>query len=190
MSQSTIASRPGVPEFAASPDRRCVGIPVAMFFPEPDEDTSMLRKLCLGCPVRVACREYAIEHYEHGWWGATDDRDRTLIRNRRAREAGLPGKANSGGVAKARRIDAQALAAEGFSRDVIAERLHITRRHVDRLLTSGNGVNADQLHERRVAAARLHAKGLGPSQIGRALGISRKAAASAIKAVESGLVAA
>jgi len=39
---------------------------------------------CGPCPVRLACREYAVDHHMQGIWGATDEVDRKALRlNRR-----------------------------------------------------------------------------------------------------------
>lgn len=181
---------PGTPAFAANPDRRCAGIPFDLFYTEDPEDIAALKRLCLGCPLRDTCREYAIEHHEQGVWGATDERERTVIRNRRAAARG-EAIATSRAIPSERRVEARAMAARGVSRDVIAERLHITRRQVDRILTAGTGmaITADELQRRRLDVARLHAQGKGPAQISRELGISRKSAASAIRAVRTGLAA-
>jgi Transcription factor WhiB len=39
---------------------------------------------CGPCPVRVACRDYAVKHGQHGIWGGTDEDERRELRlNRR-----------------------------------------------------------------------------------------------------------
>jgi sulfatase maturation enzyme AslB (radical SAM superfamily) len=47
-------------------------------------DTSAaLRKLCRACPVLAACREWAIEHEEEGFWGGMSASERRRERAQR-----------------------------------------------------------------------------------------------------------
>lgn len=186
-----ILPTPGTPAFATSPDRRCIGIPFVAFFPDRGDDVRTLKRVCQDCPLRNTCREYAIEHHEYGFWGGTTERDRTIIRNRRARDAGRTNTAAPRSRLR-RRAEAKALVAQGLSREVAAARMGITKRQVERLLTSNSGaaIDADELHRRRMAVVPLHRKGLNATQIGHELGISRKSAANAISAIRNGLVAA
>jgi WhiB family transcriptional regulator, redox-sensing transcriptional regulator len=39
---------------------------------------------CRPCPVRAACRDYAVRHGQQGIWGGTSEEDRREIRRRRA----------------------------------------------------------------------------------------------------------
>lgn len=43
-------------------------------------DADEARAICARCLVRGECRDYAIEHHEHGIWGDTDARERTALR--------------------------------------------------------------------------------------------------------------
>jgi WhiB family redox-sensing transcriptional regulator len=60
-----------------------------MFFPEKPAKTAREREaaakaVCGGCPVRVQCLTYALEHgEEHGVWGGTSARERAAIRELR-----------------------------------------------------------------------------------------------------------
>lgn len=72
-----------LPPFADAPDRHCAGIPTEMFFPAIGDyqATRAAKRVCLGCPHRTPCEEWATTHGEHGVWGATSPIDR--IRGRR-----------------------------------------------------------------------------------------------------------
>lgn len=37
------------------------------------------RQLCTVCPVQVACRTWAREHHEYGYWGGENEEDRHLL---------------------------------------------------------------------------------------------------------------
>ena len=53
---------------------------VGMFFPEQGEPSSA-RRVCVRCPVRQPCLEYAlVTGQEHGVWGGSTARERNLIR--------------------------------------------------------------------------------------------------------------
>jgi WhiB family redox-sensing transcriptional regulator len=53
---------------------------VGLFFPEQGEPSSA-RRVCVRCPVRRACLEYAlVTGQEHGVWGGSTARERNLIR--------------------------------------------------------------------------------------------------------------
>lgn len=50
----------------------CVGEPTEIFFPESGKkgDALEAERICMGCPVRKQCSEYADElDVEHGIWG-------------------------------------------------------------------------------------------------------------------------
>ena len=70
-------------------DALCREIGVELFFPEnssfPQEER-FVRTLCNKCPVVVECREWAINHEEHGIWGGTTPNERRFIR----RQRGIP----------------------------------------------------------------------------------------------------
>ncbi|MEQ7847745.1 WhiB family transcriptional regulator [Nocardioides kribbensis] len=63
----------------------CTSIGPAIFFPEPYERMTEAKQVCAGCPIRVACLEYAIANREeHGVWGG---RDFGRVRSERERVA-------------------------------------------------------------------------------------------------------
>jgi|SRR5580704_8142960 WhiB family redox-sensing transcriptional regulator len=72
------------------------GVDPAWFYPEPGdtETTAYARRICLACPLRPECLEYALEHDERwGVWGglAEDERPRPLVgRPRPCRRCGRP----------------------------------------------------------------------------------------------------
>ena len=61
----------------------CLGYPIDVFFPEDRLKSGLHRReaaakrICLGCPVLVQCREHALRTPEqHGVWGAMTPRER------------------------------------------------------------------------------------------------------------------
>lgn len=54
------------------------------FFPTSSAGAEGIEEFCARCPVRVECREYALEErIEHGWWGGLSERARRRILRRR-----------------------------------------------------------------------------------------------------------
>lgn len=41
-----------------------------------------IRQICADCLIRSDCYQYALDNYEHGWWGGTSFRNRDRIRRR------------------------------------------------------------------------------------------------------------
>jgi len=69
-------------------DAACRGKPLAVFFPDypiRGEDCEG-KRVCLPCPVKEQCLDWALTRGERGIWGATSDEERKRIRRRR----GLP----------------------------------------------------------------------------------------------------
>ncbi|MGA4692320.1 MULTISPECIES: WhiB family transcriptional regulator [Rhodococcus] len=79
--------------FGSSPDAElqpwqsradCRLIDPSIFFPPDDESRGMrqrrertAKQICTSCPVRIPCRDYALETRErHGIWGGTSESDR------------------------------------------------------------------------------------------------------------------
>lgn len=61
----------------------CVGLDADLFFPERGDHltTQVARAVCLDCPARRPCAEWAIASREkHGIWGGTSERQRRAIR--------------------------------------------------------------------------------------------------------------
>jgi WhiB family redox-sensing transcriptional regulator len=53
------------------------------FFPEKGGSTREAKRVCLVCPVRAECLEYALEHDERfGIWGGLSERERRKLKKR------------------------------------------------------------------------------------------------------------
>jgi WhiB family transcriptional regulator, redox-sensing transcriptional regulator len=51
------------------------------FFPEKGGSTSAAKRICLGCPVRARCLDYAVAHDERfGIWGGLSERERRRLK--------------------------------------------------------------------------------------------------------------
>ncbi len=63
----------------------CRGIDPAIFYPEDEEPGDAAKAVCLRCPVRQPCLEYALASRERDgvWGGATERERRRMIRQRR-----------------------------------------------------------------------------------------------------------
>lgn len=63
----------------------CSDKPPALFFPSDGVGVEVAKKICMECPVKDQCREYALEQrIDHGVWGATSERERRrILRSRR-----------------------------------------------------------------------------------------------------------
>jgi WhiB family redox-sensing transcriptional regulator len=66
-------------------DDKCRELPPETFFPSDGVGVDSARRICVDCPVKAPCLEYAIEnHIDHGVWGGTSERERRrLARQRR-----------------------------------------------------------------------------------------------------------
>lgn len=62
----------------------CYGIPTDMFYPAPEDQVGFraAKRICRGCPLMDACRDFAVANHEEGVWGATSERQRETIRRR------------------------------------------------------------------------------------------------------------
>jgi WhiB family redox-sensing transcriptional regulator len=63
-------------------DAACRGLS-SMFFPTPaerpqarEQRESMAREVCSSCEVQTACREFARNHHEYGFWGGESEEQR------------------------------------------------------------------------------------------------------------------
>lgn len=68
---------------------QCRGQNTDQWFPERGGNLAALfaRRLCTGCPVKGACRDYAIDNFiTHGIWGGMSPDERKEHRARRNRE--------------------------------------------------------------------------------------------------------
>lgn len=71
-----------IPDWYA--DALCAQIGGDEWFPEKGGTTHHAKKVCLACPVREQCLEYALDREEdHGIWGATPPRDRRKLKKNR-----------------------------------------------------------------------------------------------------------
>ena len=61
----------------------CKGMDRDIFYPEDGRVHELAERICTACPVLDDCREYAILHETHGIWGATGEKQREMIRERR-----------------------------------------------------------------------------------------------------------
>lgn len=62
----------------------CRGVDPDLFFPERGETNREAKRICLTCPVRVRCLDYALAEGEWlGIWGGMTPRDRRRERTRR-----------------------------------------------------------------------------------------------------------
>jgi hypothetical protein len=57
------------------------GHPLATFYPPRGDDTRAAKRLCIPCPVRQQCLEYALKYSErYGIWGGFSESERRTIR--------------------------------------------------------------------------------------------------------------
>lgn len=66
-------------------DGACREVGGDVWYPEKGESAVPAKRLCLGCPVRSQCLEYALEHDERfGVWGGLSYVERRRLARRRA----------------------------------------------------------------------------------------------------------
>jgi WhiB family redox-sensing transcriptional regulator len=59
----------------------CVGADPALFFPERGAPSSPANAICMACPVRVECLDFALSINERqGIWGGTSENERRVLR--------------------------------------------------------------------------------------------------------------
>lgn len=95
--RTRLAVAPGSPASFDDPNgwrknALCRGVDTGLFFPagelgeEPVQHAEAAKAVCLRCPVREACLEYALATDQpFGVWGATTEAERRSIRRRRRR---------------------------------------------------------------------------------------------------------
>lgn len=67
----------------------CSGLDADRFFPDRGGSLVDSLKVCIDCPVRIACARYALTTPEpHGIWGGLSERQRRQIRTRVGRRDG------------------------------------------------------------------------------------------------------
>jgi WhiB family redox-sensing transcriptional regulator len=63
---------------------KCRDMDPDIFFPSDGVGVEVARKICVDCPVKSECLEYALEyHIDHGVWGGCSERERRRIAKRR-----------------------------------------------------------------------------------------------------------
>jgi WhiB family redox-sensing transcriptional regulator len=64
---------------------KCRDMDPAIFFPSDGIGVQAAQRICVDCPVRSTCLEYALaERVDHGVWGGTSERERRrILRHRR-----------------------------------------------------------------------------------------------------------
>ena len=63
-------------------DAACSGSDPELFYPDKRGDDTEAKLVCFECPVRDKCLQVALERYEVGVWGATNDEQRKLLRRK------------------------------------------------------------------------------------------------------------
>ena len=59
---------------------RCLGNTDVDFFPSDVTGMIVARRFCLGCDVRQACLDYAVENeIKHGMWGGVSENKRKIL---------------------------------------------------------------------------------------------------------------
>jgi WhiB family redox-sensing transcriptional regulator len=59
---------------------RCRDMDPAIFFPTDGLGVQAAQRICVECPLRKPCLEYALDNrVDHGVWGGTSERERRRI---------------------------------------------------------------------------------------------------------------
>ncbi len=87
-----------VPKFILDDEPACAGTDPEIFYAEEayNQDGTKLisavykyesqaKEICRSCPLISKCLAYAIDNYEMGIWGGTNERERTVLRSRLTR---------------------------------------------------------------------------------------------------------
>ena len=62
----------------------CLGLDPNLFFPERGASVDAAKRVCMSCPVRAECLEFAlVEVVKHGIFGGTSERERRRLRRER-----------------------------------------------------------------------------------------------------------
>jgi WhiB family redox-sensing transcriptional regulator len=61
----------------------CRGLDPELFYAEGGAAIAKAKSVCVTCPLRMKCLEWAISREEFGVWGATTARERAAIRRER-----------------------------------------------------------------------------------------------------------
>lgn len=66
----------------------CYGASSVDFFPSTGVGVDAARRVCMQCPVREQCLDYALNNQiDHGVWGGASERERHRILRRRKQVA-------------------------------------------------------------------------------------------------------
>jgi len=69
-------------------DGLCAQTDPEVFFPEKGGSTKDAKQVCMACPIRDECLEYALSHEERfGIWGGLSERERRRLRKQTAEAA-------------------------------------------------------------------------------------------------------
>jgi len=62
----------------------CLGLDPNLFFPERGASVDAAKRVCMSCPVRAECLEFAlVEVVKHGIFGGTSEHERRRLRRER-----------------------------------------------------------------------------------------------------------
>ena len=62
---------------------KCRGTSPSVFFADDGVGINIARRICVACPVKVPCLEYALRNQiTYGIWGGVSERDRRRIARR------------------------------------------------------------------------------------------------------------
>jgi WhiB family transcriptional regulator, redox-sensing transcriptional regulator len=61
----------------------CRGLDPELFYAEGGASIAKAKSVCVTCPLRMKCLEWAISREEFGVWGGTTARERAAIRRER-----------------------------------------------------------------------------------------------------------
>ena len=71
-------------EYAWMLNAHCRGAAPTEFFPSDGLGVEAAQRVCVNCPVKPECLEYALTNrIEHGVWGGASERERRRILRRR-----------------------------------------------------------------------------------------------------------
>jgi WhiB family transcriptional regulator, redox-sensing transcriptional regulator len=71
----------GIPDEKWTDDALCAQTDPDAFYPEKGGSTRDAKRVCLQCPVRMPCLEWALAHDERfGIWGGLSERERRRLK--------------------------------------------------------------------------------------------------------------
>ena len=114
----------------------CLGMDTDLFFPIVHEEPArveMLRAICAGCPVKVACRKDADETGDEGFRAGTTYRERRAVQIRAGRGRGK-GTLRQQPVSEQRMPRVLQLRAQGLSNVAIAKSMGLPIHSIERVI--------------------------------------------------------